>query len=264
MSSPSVPRWKAAALRSALALPGLRSPRVRGVLWSRWLAVKRAWRRRLEARGDFSRSRPALDDLDALLERHLPTGTGFFVEAGANDGYTQSNTYYLERARGWSGLLVEPMPTLAAEATRERPGARVVNAALVSEEVPGATIRMRFGGLMSIVAGSRGDEREEQAYVAAAFELGVDEPYEADVPARTLSALLSEMGDPKIDLLSLDAEGYEPQILAGLDLGRHRPALVLVEVQDMDAGLAAITDELPGYEVVEALSPRDLLLRDAG
>ncbi|XP_037793352.1 uncharacterized protein LOC119588781 [Penaeus monodon] len=35
---------------------------------------------------------------------------GFFLEAGALDGYYQSNTFFLERDLGWTGLLVEPNP----------------------------------------------------------------------------------------------------------------------------------------------------------
>ena len=70
----------------------------------RWLSP---WRRRLcEAVGIRRYSRLALDGLDAKLEQHLDFDGGFFVEAGANDGLTQSNTYYFERWRGWRGLLV--------------------------------------------------------------------------------------------------------------------------------------------------------------
>ena len=35
---------------------------------------------------------------------------GFFVEAGAYDGYTLSNSLFFELYRGWKGLLVEANP----------------------------------------------------------------------------------------------------------------------------------------------------------
>src|SRR3954467_13243874 len=130
--------------------------------------LARVLRRRREARGDFTRSYPALPEIDRPPERGLPlpeiapqlerplTGPGgFFVEAGGNDGFTQSNTYALERRHGWRGILVEPVPELARACALERPGARVVRAALVAEDTPGAEVTLRFGGLMTLIAESR-------------------------------------------------------------------------------------------------------------
>ena len=37
---------------------------------------------------------------------------GFFIEAGADDFETDSNTILFEMQYGWSGLLVEPNPTI--------------------------------------------------------------------------------------------------------------------------------------------------------
>ena len=37
---------------------------------------------------------------------------GIFLEAGAHDGWTGSNTYWLEVSLGWSGILIEPVPGL--------------------------------------------------------------------------------------------------------------------------------------------------------
>ena len=39
--------------------------------------------------------------------------SGYFVEVGANDPEYLSQTWHLER-RGWTGVLVEPQPDLAA------------------------------------------------------------------------------------------------------------------------------------------------------
>ena len=64
----------------------------------------------------------ALDDLDRKVLRHLPDRPGIFVEAGAHDGLTQSNTAMLEFSFGWTGLLVEPIPELAARCRLEPSG----------------------------------------------------------------------------------------------------------------------------------------------
>jgi FkbM family methyltransferase len=225
-------------------------------------SLGRARRQRAEARGHDRLSRPALHDLDRKLDALIDRGGGFFVEAGANDGFTQSNTYWLERFRGWRGILIEPMPTYLEECRRERPDATVVHAALVPRGHGADTIRMQFGDLMSSVHGAHGDAAEELRWVEPGLVLGWRETYEVDVPARTLSDILDEHGAPEVDLLSLDVEGFEPQALRGLDLERHAPRWIVVEAHDLDLGRAAIEEVLGEAYVLEAqLSPLDLLYR---
>ena len=170
----------------------------------------------------------------------------------------QSNTYWLERFGGWRGLLVEPIPELYREAVRNRPGSRVVNCALVPPGMSGQPVRMRYAGTMSIVAGARGEEADDAAYLRSAFAIP-EEPYDVSVPGRTLSELLDEIDAPEVDLLSLDLEGYEAQALEGLDLERHAPRFILVEVQDEAAEgvVAAVLGDR--YRTIERLSPMDVL-----
>jgi hypothetical protein len=81
-------------------------------------------------------SQPALFGMDRRLEALMPWPGGTFLEAGAHDGYTQSNTYFLEHHRGWSGVLVEPVPELRAKCERRRPRAQVFGCALVGPGTP--------------------------------------------------------------------------------------------------------------------------------
>ncbi|HUA44530.1 MAG TPA: FkbM family methyltransferase [Solirubrobacteraceae bacterium] len=233
-----------------LRLMGVRDPLVR------WRSEqRRAKRSAAEAVGDDRLSRPALHELDAKLNAIIDRDAGFFVEAGAHDGFNQSNTYWLERFRGWRGLLVEPIPELAAEARASRPTATVVQCALVSATDRRSHVQMRFGDLMSMVDGAKGSDWPSFGTV-----LGWRDPYEVDVPARTLSSLLDEIGAPEVDFLSLDVEGFEAAVLGGLDLDRHAPRYILLEVHNREKEQARLAEILKDrYTEYGWLSPLDVL-----
>jgi len=203
----------------------------------------------------------ALNGLDQKLERYLDFDGGIFVEAGANDGVEQSNTYYFEKLRGWTGLLVEPEPTLAAACRRNR-HAIVAQAALVDREVPGATVELHVAGLMSTMTGAIGDAAATAGHVRRGLVVqGLTDTYKVHVPARTLTALIDEVRLSRpIDLLSLDVEGAEVAALRGIDYKRHAPKFICVEARD-EAAIATVLD--PYYRLVEALTYlgayRDLL-----
>ena len=62
----------------------------------------------------FFRKYHGLNKIDKKLARHISNQSGFFIELGANDGISQSNTLYLERRMNWRGILIEPNPNLFA------------------------------------------------------------------------------------------------------------------------------------------------------
>lgn len=229
----SGPGWKVRLLYVLATYTPLRSMRVRRLGVRAQRAVMRALRRRLESRGDDRLSRPAFFETDVRLAERLGTG-GVFVEAGANDGYTQSNTYYLERFKGWTGVLVEPMPDLAALARRERPGSQVVECALVGPEQAGKPVTMHHAGLVSIVSGVKGSHEADLEWVAGGWARGLADVRSYDVPGRTLSDVLDETAPGEVTLMSLDLEGYEAAALRGLDLDRHAPRWLLVEAHEED------------------------------
>jgi FkbM family methyltransferase len=199
-----------------------------------------------------------LDGLDKKLEPYIDFDNGIFIEAGANDGQTQSNTAHFARYRGWRGLLVEPIPELAARCRVARPESVVENCALVAAGADGQPVPMTYCGLMSVVDGGWSDPAAERAHVETGRQLQSLTTYHVDVPGRSLSALLDQHKMTQIDLLSLDVEGFERQALEGLDLTRHRPRFILVEArfrEEIDDLL------LPHYEAIAQLSHHDVLYR---
>lgn len=183
---------------------------------------------------------------DRTMLRYLPKRPGYFVEAGCNDGFTNSDTFYLEQRLGWSGLLIEPVPQLATMAKRYR-RAKVVNAALGAPEKNGQLVTLNFNDSMSRVGGVH---TKKWAGLFGA------NPSTITAPIRTLSDLLGDC--PRVDFLSLDVEDYELEVLKGLDLNRHQPSWMIVETYRP----AEVLQILEGrYEMVEQLGGGDYLLR---
>ena len=194
------------------------------------------------------------------LEKYLDYENGFSIEVGANDGYSQSNTYYFERKKGWSGILIEGIPELYEKCKHLRTGSRVFNCACVSDGFEETHVRMRYANLMSLVEGARGDEASDRRWVEEGLMIQkLKESYVVPVRARTLTSVLDECNVAKIDLFSLDVEGYEVQVLKGLDLGRYRPRYMCIEACRERKEIEDIL--LPYYDVVEVLSKRDVLYK---
>lgn len=211
----------------------------------------------------FRTPRPGLYDLDRKLEAYLPDQKGFFIEAGANDGYLQSNTYFLERTKGWRGLLVEGIPELYEQCCRNRPDADVRNCALVDASYPGETISMQYAHLTSVMDGAFPTAEAAAEHVRLGQKSQhLDRSYRIQVPARTLESVLDDLPNlPPIDFLSLDVEGAEAQVLAGLNLQRYRPKWILVEARFYEEVNQLLTSA--GYEQIDRLTKHDVLYRDA-
>ena len=207
-------------------------------------------------------SRPALNKIDYILQKkYLYYRGGFFVEVGANDGFSQSNTYYFEKLQGWKGILIEPIPELFKKCVKERSNSIVFNCALVPTGYDYETVTMLYSNLMSLVRGARKSAIADLEHAQAGMRVqnDVKEVYEIIVPARTLTSIFDEAEVLQIDLLSLDVEGYELNVLQGLDLDRYKPKYMLIETDfrdEIDRYLSAY-----GYEAIDMLSHHDVLYR---
>jgi hypothetical protein len=114
--------------------------------------------------------------LDEKLVRLMNYTGGVFVEAGAHDGLTQSNTKRLEESHGWTGILVEPSPSLFNVLVANRPQSRCYRCALGSFEQNNRYVAGDFdGSLMSSVDGQRRSRSAKQPVLVRSLQSILDE-----------------------------------------------------------------------------------------
>ena len=165
--------------------------------------------------------------------------SGFFVEIGGFDGFLGSPTYYLEKIRGWSGILVEPIPDQFQTCKATRKSSRVFQAACVGFDHDEEFIDLIIGGHSTRVESIGDSTPERQEWLRDFSKKRSEEDRIARVHAVPLQFLLDEYFANKsittFDLLVLDVEGFELEVLYGLDFQKYRPKNVLVECQTSDA-----------------------------
>ena len=150
-----------------------------------------------------------------LIAAFFGPRVGYFVEVGANEPRARSQTFHLEEA-GWSGVLIEPQPALAARLRAER-SAQVFAVACSAPENAGKTLPLHVAGPLSAL---------DRARMAP----GASPQTVIEVPVRTLDSVLEEAGAPVgFDFLSIDVEGHELEVLRGFSMARWRPRLILLE-----------------------------------
>lgn len=202
-----------------------------------------------------------INRLDRQLEKFVDYDNGYFVELGANDGITQSNSLYFEKRRGWRGVLVEPAPQNYAKCVRNRSTrSSVFCAACVSFDYTKEFVRIAYANLMSAPIGLQSDIEDPRAHAQSGetFLKGREIVHEFDAPARTLNSLLLEAKSPSpIDFLSLDVEGAELEVLQGVDHQAFRFKYMLVECRNLPRLSSYL--ESHGYRFLKRLSEHDCL-----
>lgn len=162
---------------------------------------------------------------DAWVLERMPEG-GFFVEVGAYDGIQDSNTLALEEL-GWTGVLVEADPTLAALCRKNRDC--IVKNACIGDGTYGYFYQ---AGVWSGLKGKcRPNIEAEHVRRQNPAVLVATEP---------LSSLIPK----EIDYLSIDTEGTEYEILRDYVLAGGKFKLLTIEVGSGQNDLGKICELL--------------------
>jgi hypothetical protein len=174
---------------------------------------------------NFSQSK---QDLYMVMRVFPGKRNGFFLELGAGDGLWISNTLLLERAFGWTGILIEP--TRVFERLRSnRPGCICDNSCIASEYkqvtlhevLDSGQSRIHPAAIDNLLLSYVDHETGPPAPAQSGSRYAVPQrSYTKD--AVPLQHVLRQHNAPKIiDYFSLDVEGSEYEILHAFPFGEY-------------------------------------------
>jgi len=163
--------------------------------------------------------------VDKLLSRRR---NGFFVECGAYDGETISNSLFFEQHRNWTGLLIEADPVYYHALLEKNRRAYVLLACLSDKPRP-SVLRM----LRTVVGHSRIIDNTNQSHHDAAHTV-------FEVNCFPLNSIMAALGVSRVDYLSLDVEGPELKILQTVDWSRLRIDVITIEYRVSGNKLATL------------------------
>jgi FkbM family methyltransferase len=169
-----------------------------------------------------------ISELATLYSLYLgERSDGLFVEVGAFDGISFSNSSCLAEV-GWSGILIEPIPSFADECrTRYRGNDRIqiVEAAVGAEN---STVEISVGGPFT----STNDEVVTRYHSLKWSKAAVQGATRLIVRQLTLDEILHavNLAGNSIDVLIVDVEGAETGVFQGFSIDRWRPKLIIAEL----------------------------------
>lgn len=158
-------------------------------------------------------------DLFVLSQLDLKKN-GYFVEFGATNGISTSNTYLLESAFGWRGILAEPAKRWHKELMANR-----------SCNIDTACVWTHSNRILQFAEEEIGERSTLEMYGRLAQKNQQRKPRRVyDVPTISLNDLLVKHSAPNIiDYLSIDTEGSEYDILSSFDFSRFQFRVITCE-----------------------------------
>lgn len=167
---------------------------------------------------------------DKYVESHFfPTKTdGVFVDIGASDGKTFSDSLYFEQ-KGWKGICVEPMKERFEKLSAIRSSKNIFGCVAPTTGTKAFT-KVYLDGKLSGFSGltEKYDPKHKEHIKKKIEELG-GSTEEIKISCFNIMDILKDVGVTHIDFLIIDTEGGELDILKSIDFDTVFVDVITVE-----------------------------------
>lgn len=160
--------------------------------------------------------------------KNLEKGT--FVEIGAHDGVTYSNTLFFEKELGWDGICVEPIPEIYQQLKQNR-SCTCIEGCITDWSGKGKLLRIKSPFVNTEMLTGLLDKYDSRHLERIEIEIKhFGGTYESiDVNCYQLNDLLENAKISHINLLTIDTEGGELEILFSIDFDKYMIDVISVE-----------------------------------
>ena len=161
------------------------------------------------------------DNQDKYLEINIFKNfkNGFFVDVGAHDGVSINNTLYFEKNNGWTGINVEPIPSVFEKLVINRPNNINVNCAVCNHN--GESEFLSNTGYTEMISGLKDtfDSRHLQRLSRENNIMGSN-THIIKVKTKKLETILEEHNVSRVHYLSIDVEGAEFEVIKSINFDK--------------------------------------------
>ncbi|XP_076673527.1 uncharacterized protein LOC143371795 isoform X2 [Andrena cerasifolii] len=200
----------------------------------------------------------SMGQASAIREALKDKENGFFVECGAYDGETRSNTLVLERFRGWKGLLVEADPLNFSKMLQKNRRAYMTPTCLGI--VPYPTVS---NFLMARNVGRLHEPNDTDTHLPNSPDVAHSGTH-VSVQCIPFIHLMNALNVTTVDYFSLDIEGNELKVLKTIPFDEINIVTLSVEFSHAENGRKDLIDfmELKGYYIYSFVVRSDKLAHD--
>ena len=160
---------------------------------------------------------------------------GFFIEIGAHDGISFSNTFFFEKSRTWKGVCIEPNPSVFEKLVRNRKSSNLnvcigdSNTTVKFTQIVGYSEML--SGITNKYDGHHLERIKNEVYTNGG------EIRSIDVPMLRLESL-PQIKQKSVDFISIDTEGSEFDIVKSIDFEKIHVKVLVIENNYKDGELA--------------------------
>lgn len=197
---------------------------------------------------------------DRFIDEYFNKEEGLtFLDIGAHDGVTISNSFFLEKHRNWNGMCIEAQPN-EFEKLKSNRNCICVNVAV--SNFNGETDFTIVEGYANMLSGIPDDYNQTHlGRIKGEVNHYGGSINTIKVPVKKLQTILDEHNLLEIDFCSIDTEGSEFNIVQSIDFDKTNIKVFIIENNYKEINIQEFL-ETKGYSLHKKLEWDDIFIKN--